>query len=131
MLLRLGVLKDNITLIDSGESAVAQFTALHQPGAVSGGPVHTVVLLDIHLGIMSGMDVMRALPPLPSATVFVACTSFVNAEEQEKYRAAGFAGLLGKPFGVSDLSLCLQTVCSYADVVAQAPNAEFFVAVKE
>ena len=71
-----------------------------------------MVLLDINLGSMTGFDVVRAVCAarggLPGPVI--ACTSYVSLEDQAKFKAAGFAGLLGKPFKLADLRRALAAV---------------------
>ena len=113
LLHKAGVPKTGVVLLSSGEEGIAHLGRLPAsvPPAEAGQPPHTatVVLLDINLGSMTGFDVVRAVCAarggLPGPVI--ACTSYVSLEDQAKFKAAGFAGLLGKPFKLADLRRAL------------------------
>ena len=60
-----------------------------------------VVLLDVHVGSGSGLDVLDELEALdvPARVIMLSGTSEISAELR-----ARVDGVLGKPFGLSDLS---------------------------
>ncbi|MDR3739968.1 MAG: hypothetical protein P4L40_13230 [Terracidiphilus sp.] len=63
-------------------------------------------------------------PPCP----VIACTSYVSVEDQEKFKAAGFSGLLGKPFQLRDLQAALRAA-SVPLSLSQEADRPFFVRV--
>jgi signal transduction histidine kinase/CheY-like chemotaxis protein len=59
-----------------------------------------LVLMDVHMPVMDGLDAARAIRGLPGpagATPIIALTANVMAAEQEKCRVAGMDGVLMKP----------------------------------
>ena len=59
-----------------------------------------LVLMDVHMPVMDGLDAARAIRALPGpagATPIIALTANVMAAEQEKCREAGMDGVLMKP----------------------------------
>lgn len=104
LLTKCGVSKGNVVLLASGESGVAHLSALPPDEHT-----HTVVLLDINLGTMTGFDVMAMLPSPPPFPV-IACTSYVSVDDQEQYISSNFSGLLGKPYTATHLARLLKGV---------------------
>lgn len=99
LLCKLGIPRDNITLLESGEDFVSAFASHRLTGT-------SIAFLDIQMGKLSGVDVMNKLPrPLPFPVV--ACTSYTNAEARAEFEGAGFTGLLGKPFAAKDMKKLL------------------------
>lgn len=68
-----------------------------------------ILLLDIGLGDMSGIDVAAELRPLDEFknALFVAVTGYNSIEDQQKTKAAGFALHLAKPVGLPAIQGCL------------------------
>ena len=127
LLIKSGVPKHNITLLDSGEAALTHFQTLQDAPQTQ---VPSLVLLDIQMGVVSGLDVMRVcgergwvLPPV------LACTSYVTGEDKAEYERLGFSGLLGKPFSVKDLKSTLQAVSASLRPSAAAGRLTSFVCV--
>jgi signal transduction histidine kinase/ActR/RegA family two-component response regulator len=63
-----------------------------------------IILLDISLAAESGETIARRIvQELESSIPVIACTARSSAQDLESYRAAGFSGILPKPFNASDL----------------------------
>jgi len=65
-----------------------------------------VVLMDIHMPGMSGIETLRHLRALPapvSATPVIALTADVISRRPDEYRALGFQDFVAKPILVSGL----------------------------
>lgn len=79
----------------SGDSALESFSA---DGA-------EVVLLDLRLGDMNGLEVARQLRSLPhgQATKLVLTSGEISNETRTQAESLGFAKILKKPFAVRDL----------------------------
>jgi CheY-like chemotaxis protein len=64
-----------------------------------------VVLMDIIMPGMTGVEVMRALPPAVHRVCrFVAMTGSVDEGSLVIYKQVGFIGVLRKPFGATELA---------------------------
>ena len=114
LLCKAGIPKAAITLLSTGEEGIAHLRTLLRTGQPA------IVLLDINLGTMTGFDVLAALPG-PAPFPVYACTSYVSAEDQGKYVSAGFAGLLGKPYSLTQLTAAL--LCARAALPTADPSA--------
>ena len=118
MLERLGLTAD---LVADGEEAVA---------AVAGdGPPYAVVLMDIEMPRMGGVEALRALrailPPHRQPRV-LALTGHVDAGARARLAAAGFDGYLPKPLDLDALARALATAMpaySHAFADADAPRS--------
>lgn len=65
-----------------------------------------LVLMDIHMPVMDGLEALEAIRSLPGAErhlPVVAMTANVLADELARFAAAGFDGHVGKPFGRDEL----------------------------
>jgi two-component system cell cycle response regulator DivK len=78
-----------------GEAGVAAALE-HRPG---------LILMDIQLPKMSGLDATRALraEPATAATPIVTITSFALAGDEQKAKEAGATAYLAKPYSPFDL----------------------------
>lgn len=76
------------------------FTAADPEEALASQKLHPAdyAIVDLHLGVHSGYDVIRALRELHPSMKIVAMTGSISAA-QEAARAAGARTLLSKPFG--------------------------------
>ncbi len=108
-LLKLGLSREGITLLDSGEAALAYLTNVNiRPP--------DMVLLDITMGAKSGLVVMQELGK--QAFPVVACTAHVTELDQSEFKRAGFSGLLGKPFTLQRLKDLLTAIVERHDTWA-------------
>jgi two-component system nitrogen regulation response regulator GlnG len=112
LLQQLGTPNKSVTIVSDGPQALelmrtAATGAASAPSDDSSPSVPDVVLLDIMMPGMTGLEVMRALPrPLPFPVI--AMTGNVDDVSLDAYKAAGFAGhTLHKPFDVAALRNCI------------------------
>ncbi|MCL2833661.1 MAG: ATP-binding protein, partial [Treponema sp.] len=66
-----------------------------------------LIFMDIHMPVMDGLETAPQIIALETGTPIVAMTANVTAGEMEKYKAAGMADHLGKPFTSAELWRCL------------------------
>ncbi|MDR1194084.1 MAG: response regulator, partial [Peptococcaceae bacterium] len=66
-----------------------------------------LILMDIQMPVMDGVQAAAALRRLGVATPIVAMTANVMTSDQEAYQAAGMLDCLAKPFSTGDLRACL------------------------
>lgn len=64
-----------------------------------------IILLDILLPGLSGMDIVRSLKqePLTSHIVVIAVTALASTEDRERILSAGFNDYISKPYMIEDL----------------------------
>ena len=64
-----------------------------------------LILLDILLPGLSGMDIVRSLKqePLTSHIVVIAVTALASTEDRERILSAGFNDYISKPYMIEDL----------------------------
>lgn len=77
-----------------------------------------LVLMDVHMPVMDGLDALKAIRSLPGAerdVAVIAMTANVLADELARFAAAGFDGHIGKPFGCDEL---VRTVAEVARIAA-------------
>uniref|UniRef100_A0A7S1UCH0 histidine kinase n=1 Tax=Phaeomonas parva TaxID=124430 RepID=A0A7S1UCH0_9STRA len=72
------------------------------------GVAFDVVFVDIFLGSLDGRDVCRQLREQGYAKAVVAATANTSTEDVASYKAAGFDGVLAKPYMQEDLLKVLQ-----------------------
>jgi CheY-like chemotaxis protein len=89
-------------------------------------PLPALVLLDLRMGAMSGLDVVRWIRRHPEfATLVVICVS--GSAEQAVTDAAYEAGVnsfIGKPSSLSQLEEAARTVCDYWLRCLQLPQPQ-------
>ena len=85
----------DIELAHSGSDAIAKAKASHPE----------IIILDIVLGDMTGIDVIKVLKDLPDfqQTLFVALTGNDSVDDRQRTKEVGFDLHLAKPAGVSDI----------------------------
>ena len=66
-----------------------------------------LILMDIHMPVMDGMEATPKIIELGTETPIVAMTANIIAEDRERYIAAGMIDYLGKPFTSQELWRCL------------------------
>jgi len=93
LLRRVGHMVDSVA---SGEAAIA--AVYHRP--------YDVVLMDVHMPAMSGIDTarqMRMLPGAAGAVPIIALTAAISPEDTAQCRAAGMNGSVSKPATLAEL----------------------------
>ncbi len=71
-----------------------------------------LVLMDVHMPAMSGLDTLREIRKTKSASVLpvLAWTANASIEDQAKYRDAGMRDVVQKPINVQELHKVLENV---------------------
>ena len=101
-----------IDMADDGEIAVQM--------ALSGN--YDVVFMDIMMPNMGGIEAFQTLKVAGFNKPVIACTANVMKEDVEQYLAAGFDGVIGKPYLRDELRMHIQSAVSSGDDVS-AVNA--------
>ena len=71
-------------------------------------PPFDLVLMDIHMPVMDGMEAASKIHALRTDTPIVAMTANIMAGDREMYRQRGMTDCVGKPFSSRELWACLQ-----------------------
>jgi CheY-like chemotaxis protein len=66
-----------------------------------------LILMDIHMPVMDGLEAASAITALGVATPIVAATANVMVDDKNLYRSCGILDCLSKPFTSRDLWRCL------------------------
>ena len=78
-------------------------------GIVQNDPgIIELVLTDVNMPVMDGMELVRALQKLPAPPRIAAMSGRFDSQIRAGLRALGVAALLGKPFTMPELELALQ-----------------------
>ena len=80
-----------------------------------------LILMDVHMPVMDGLDATRAIRALPgpaARTPIIALTANVQPEQIERCLAAGMDGHVGKPIQVTELLTALAIVVNRSSVDA-------------
>lgn len=91
-----------IDMADDGEIAVQM--------ALSGK--YDLVFMDIMMPNMGGIEALQALKVAGFNKPVIACTANVMKEDVEQYLAAGFDGVIGKPYLRDELRMHIQSAVS-------------------
>ena len=115
--LRLLIVEDNATNLLVAKSVLAKFAI--DPDVAGNGleaieavrhSNYDVILMDVHMPEMDGLDAtraIRALPPPASNVPIVALTANTFGSDVENCRAAGMNAHVGKPFRREDLIMAI------------------------
>ena len=76
--------------------------------AIRAGTPFELIMMDIHMPIMDGLEAARILMAEGVKAPIVALTANVMLHDREKYLAAGMSCHLGKPFKARELWACLR-----------------------
>ena len=71
--------------------------------------VPDLILMDIRMPVMGGMESFSEIRKFNQDVPVIALTANVMLQDIEKYKALGFTGHLGKPFGIQNLYSSLST----------------------
>ena len=85
----------------------------------------SLVLMDIHMPVMDGIEAAREIYMMSSEIPIVAMTANVMADDRAIYSKAGMKDIIGKPFSSQELWTCLKkylTPVSYRE--EKAPQKE-------
>ena len=91
-----------IDMADDGEIAVQM--------ALSGD--YDLIFMDIMMPNMGGIEALQALKVAGFNKPVIACTANVMKEDVEQYLAAGFDGVIGKPYLRDELRMHIQSAVS-------------------
>ena len=108
--------------IENGEAEDPQSALEELRSAAREGEPHDLVILDMQMPLMDGMELAREIKadPAISATRLVLLTSVGQRGEGEEARQAGIEAYLTKPVRQSELYDCLVTVIGEPDEAASA-----------
>jgi hypothetical protein len=104
LLARLG---HHATVVDNGQDALQ---TLQAQAAGAAGPAFDLVLMDVHMPVMDGVEAtvaLRALPPPVGRICVVALTADVYGETRERCLAAGMDEVATKPMSSLALRMLL------------------------
>ena len=85
----------------------------------SGGEPFDLILMDIHMPVMDGLEAASKITALGIKTPIVALTANIMSNDLELYKVSGMSDYLGKPFTSQELWKCLIKyipVESYSDI---------------
>lgn len=82
----------------------------------SGENPFDLILMDVYMPIMDGLDAAAAIKKMDCPTPIVAITANVMPDDVKVYRQAGMQDCIGKPFTSQDL---LEVLCKYLEAVEQ------------
>lgn len=100
----------------SGYSSARDFIAGNGPGAC------TLIVTDVHMPGMSGLDLIRHLAASGSRIPVVLITGHSEAGLEARAVAAGAAGFLEKPFETNDLIRCIEAALEHACATSSNRN---------
>ena len=76
---------------------------------------YDVIFMDIMMPKMDGLEALEALKVAGYQKPVIACTANVMKEDVERYLAAGFDGVIGKPYLLDELHMHIQSAVSSVD----------------
>jgi signal transduction histidine kinase/DNA-binding response OmpR family regulator len=81
-----------------GLEVSAVFNGREAVNLVSSSVPFDLVLMDVQMPVMSGLDALQEFHAMECRTPVVALTANVMSDDVERYKAAGFDDYIGKPF---------------------------------
>jgi PAS domain S-box-containing protein len=93
----------DIFLAENGQEAV---------DALAGGKIFDIVLMDIQMPVMDGLDATRRIRAMGLEVPIIAMTAHALESDQRKSLEAGMNGHLAKPYRLQDLDETLGAWCS-------------------
>ena len=96
-----------ISLAHNGQEAIDQFSQ----------NTYDIVLMDIQMPVMNGVDAMRKIRDLPNgpSTPIMALTAHALTGDEDRYLAAGFDGYLSKPINKGELLHLITSMTSVSE----------------
>ena len=101
MLASLGL--KEVVMAENGQEAV---------DALAAGQVFDIILMDIQMPVMDGLDATRTIRAMGQDVPIIALTAHVLESDQRKCREAGMNGHLPKPYSLANLVDTLETWCA-------------------
>ena len=92
----------NVTMAANGKLGLDQIKSRQ----LNGRPFD-LILMDIHMPVMDGLEATRKILDMDLKTPIVALTANVMSNDREKYLSQGLSGYLAKPFSAHELWDCL------------------------
>ena len=77
------------------------------------------VVADVHMPLMTGIDLLTQMRAQGSATPFILITGFPDESLRARALEAGAVCCLGKPFRPADLMQCLQWALAAGDDITE------------
>ena len=99
-LTRLGI---NVTIADNGLDGLN----IIKEKANNGEPPFDLILMDIHMPVMDGLEAAERIIALDTGTPIVAMTANIMITDREIYQQRGMLNCIGKPFTSQELWACL------------------------
>jgi PAS domain S-box-containing protein len=99
-LMRIGL---KVAVANDGKEGVDMVAAR----AASGKKQYDLVLMDIHMPVMDGIEATKNILEINRRIPIVALTANIMATDREGYYAAGMKDCIGKPFSSQELWRCL------------------------
>ena len=100
-----------VALVDSLSSfgfETSGYTSARDFVARNGQALYSVIVTDVHMPGMSGLDLIRHLAASGSKIPVVLITAHSEPGLEARAAAAGAAGSLQKPFEINDLIKCIE-----------------------
>jgi signal transduction histidine kinase/DNA-binding NarL/FixJ family response regulator len=91
-----------VTIADNGRAGVEAVVRRMKEGRP-----FDLILMDVYMPLMSGLEAARELAEIGSMTPIVVMTASVQTEEAQTYREYGMSAYLPKPFSAEQLWACL------------------------
>ncbi|MCL2878783.1 MAG: ATP-binding protein, partial [Treponema sp.] len=83
-----------------------------------------LILMDIHMPVMDGIDATPKIIEMGTGTPIVAMTANIMVEDRDLYKTIGMSDYLGKPFTSQELWRCLLKFLSPAGMVSIKESEE-------
>lgn len=107
-----------VSVADNGKEGLALVEERRRAGGC-----FDLILMDIHMPVMDGLDATRLLRQMGDTTPIVALTANVMTQDRERYLENGMAFCLSKPFTSVELWSCLRQFLPAMKAPAEAPPA--------
>ena len=92
--------------------------------ADDGGRPYDLILMDIHMPVMDGIEATRSIIGSGAAIPIVAMTANIMAEDRELYTTLGMDDCVGKPFTARELWKCLYKYLKPVNSVKQETGVD-------
>ena len=93
----------NVEIAGNGQEGIDKIQARIDKGMTP----FDLILMDIHMPVMDGMEATQKIIQMGTGTPVVAMTANIMSDDKEMYTTAGMADYVGKPFTSQELWRCL------------------------